>query len=263
MGRHISLHFGLALALVFALACGDKDDSASGSEADTDTDTDADADADADADSDADSDSDRVLEAGGATVNVPAGAAPDGVTLSVAVDDPGVDAPDHELTGSVYAFTPHGTAFSAPVTVSLPVPDEVGTAVVLTLEDDSDTTWEEVSGWAVEGDTITFEISSFSYYTTASAAGGTDADGDGFDITSDCDDSDATVNPGATEICDDLDNDCDGSVDEGAGTDWCADADADGYGDASTKTTACSRPTGYVADCTDCDDADSSVGGGC
>ena len=43
-----------------------------------------------------------------------------------------------------------------------------------------------------------------------------DADGDGWTIDGgDCDDQDAEVNPGARELCDDRDNDCDGTSDEG------------------------------------------------
>ena len=79
---------------------------------------------------------------------------------------------------------------------------------------------------------------------------------------SDCDDGDGTVSPAATELCDGIDNDCDGSVDEGdaadAGT-WYADTDGDGYGDPGSSTDSCGRPAGYVADATDCDDADGTV----
>lgn len=40
-----------------------------------------------------------------------------------------------------------------------------------------------------------------------------DRDGDGYEDGDDCNDGDATVFPGATEICDQRDNDCDGQVD--------------------------------------------------
>lgn len=43
-----------------------------------------------------------------------------------------------------------------------------------------------------------------------------DLDGDGFSIPQDCDDGDAATYPGAPEIIDGLDNNCNGLVDEGA-----------------------------------------------
>lgn len=42
-----------------------------------------------------------------------------------------------------------------------------------------------------------------------------DADEDGFVVEDDCDDEDLSVNPAAIEVCDSVDNDCDGEVDEG------------------------------------------------
>ncbi len=54
-----------------------------------------------------------------------------------------------------------------------------------------------------------------------------DADGDGFNVCrGDCDDQDATIFPGAYESCDNVDNDCDGIVDEGCGGLPCS-ADSD------------------------------------
>jgi hypothetical protein len=57
----------------------------------------------------------------------------------------------------------------------------------------------------------------------------------------DCDDNNADTNPGAAEVCDDgIDNDCDGSVDEGCNIDVvCPDADGDGYLDAVCGGTDC------------------------
>ena len=79
--------------------------------------------------------------------------------------------------------------------------------------------------------------------------------------TSDCDDTDAAISPAASEVCDGLDNDCDGtlddadtSVDPASQTSWFTDADADGFGDAATEVLACEAPSGTVADDTDCDD---------
>ena len=57
-----------------------------------------------------------------------------------------------------------------------------------------------------------------------------------------------------TETCNDLDEDCDGRIDNGVLRTFFLDADEDGYGDAATTTTACSEPSGYVANGTDCND---------
>jgi uncharacterized protein (TIGR03382 family) len=89
-----------------------------------------------------------------------------------------------------------------------------------------------------------------------------DADGDGYPSSSDCDDSDPSVYPGATERCNGKDDDCDGTVDEPDAVDaatWYADDDGDGYGDPLVTTRACDEPSGYVADATDCWDASSAV----
>ena len=42
-----------------------------------------------------------------------------------------------------------------------------------------------------------------------------DADEDRYPASEDCDDKNATVFPGASEICDGLDNDCNDEIDEG------------------------------------------------
>jgi predicted outer membrane repeat protein len=79
--------------------------------------------------------------------------------------------------------------------------------------------------------------------------------------TTDCDDADSAVNPDATEVCNEIDDDCDGTIDVGAKEDatWYADADGDGFGDSTDTTTGCEQPSGYVSNDTDCDDADSAV----
>jgi hypothetical protein len=105
----------------------------------------------------------------------------------------------------------------------------------------------------------------------------TDADGDGYGDPAteqgacaapasgvaqagDCDDTDATVFPGAAEVCGDADDDdCDGLVDVAAeASAWYADSDGDGFGDPARTESACDPAAGWVADATDCapDDGD-------
>jgi len=72
----------------------------------------------------------------------------------------------------------------------------------------------------------------------------------------DCDDSDPNNFPGNTEVCDGLDNNCDGIVDEGLLQTYYADTDMDNFGDPNVSIMACSQPGGYVTDNTDCDDSD-------
>jgi len=109
----------------------------------------------------------------------------------------------------------------------------------------------------------------------------TDADGDGFGddaavttactaasdqvaVAGDCADGDAAVNPDADELCNDVDDDCDGLVDSEdsslvEGTVWYTDADGDGYGDPATGAHACEDPAGRTTDSADCDDTHSGV----
>ena len=99
-------------------------------------------------------------------------------------------------------------------------------------------------------------------YNCDGSVGYEDADGDGYAACEECDDGDAAVNPDADERCDDVDNDCDGAVDEADASDagaWYTDADEDGFGDPDDSTVACDAPAGAVADATDCDDGDGAV----
>ena len=100
-----------------------------------------------------------------------------------------------------------------------------------------------------------------------------DMDGDGFgadewlgpceelpaeavDFAGDCEDDDAAVNPDADEVCDGIDNNCDGSVDETSEALWYADEDGDGWG-AGDSVVHCDEPgEGWSQQDGDCDDAD-------
>jgi len=88
----------------------------------------------------------------------------------------------------------------------------------------------------------------------------TDEDGDGFIASIDCNDTDASINPDAPEICDGIDNNCDGSIDEGLLVNtYFQDNDMDGFGDDGITLDDCIQPLGYVLDGGDCDDASANV----
>ena len=79
-------------------------------------------------------------------------------------------------------------------------------------------------------------------------------------IAGDCNDANASIHPNAPELCDGLDNDCNGVIDNGlTQKTFYKDADKDGYGNAVVKITACAAPAGYVSNSSDCNDTKASV----
>ncbi len=110
-----------------------------------------------------------------------------------------------------------------------------------------------------------------------------DADGDGYgnpdatatacdapagytDDDDDCDDGHPEASPEGVEVCDGLDNDCDGLIDDEDKDEdgleqatWYLDADGDGWGTASSSVEACHQPSGYIGRAGDCDDGDAEV----
>ena len=60
-----------------------------------------------------------------------------------------------------------------------------------------------------------------------------DSDQDGSVETEDCNDKDPSIHPEAVEMCDQIDNNCDGVIDEDTAFDapvWYIDRDGDGFG---------------------------------
>jgi subtilisin family serine protease len=88
-----------------------------------------------------------------------------------------------------------------------------------------------------------------------------DEDEDGSLYPYDCDDSVDTTGPGFPESCNEVDDDCDGDVDEDAVdmTAYFADADGDGHGDPGVSLDGCSPPSGFVESADDCDDGRADV----
>ncbi|MBK7684584.1 MAG: putative metal-binding motif-containing protein [Bacteroidetes bacterium] len=71
----------------------------------------------------------------------------------------------------------------------------------------------------------------------------------------DCNDANAAINPGATEVCNGIDDNCNGLADDGLTfVTYYADADVDGYVHAPFLNLLVTVSVGYVTDATDCND---------
>ncbi|MCH2109787.1 MAG: hypothetical protein MK135_10680 [Polyangiaceae bacterium] len=80
---------------------------------------------------------------------------------------------------------------------------------------------------------------------------------DGLSCGTDCDDLNSGANSRVPEVCDGLDNNCDGNIDEGVSRAVYVDADGDGYGDPTLPMTVdCSELNGVANNGLDCNDSD-------
>jgi N-acetylneuraminic acid mutarotase len=110
-----------------------------------------------------------------------------------------------------------------------------------------------VSNWYQDYDKDGFGTASVTIQSTAQPLGYVAKSGD-------CNDRNSKIYPGAIELCDKLDNNCNGIIDDGLFTQtYYKDYDKDGYGSLTTKVNACSQPVGYVLASGDCNDNNNTI----
>ncbi len=130
-------------------------------------------------------------------------------------------------------------------------PDQDGVSISDDCDDDDAEVGKE-RAWYVDQDEDGYGDPNDVTYQCTAPTGHVDND-------LDCDDTDPLIRPGAEEVCDSFDNNCDGQTDEGLpALTWHVDADQDGFGDPAVETSvqACEQPDGYVDNDLDCDDGD-------
>lgn len=108
----------------------------------------------------------------GAKVVVPPGALT--TTVDIRIEQTSAGAPalpaGHAAFGQMFAFTPHGTAFAVPVTVTLPFdPASVpaGSAPAFFKTNSAQDQWQQVANAAFGADSVSAEVTSFSFFQPA------------------------------------------------------------------------------------------------
>jgi hypothetical protein len=86
-----------------------------------------------------------------------------------------------------------------------------------------------------------------------------DQDNDGDPDSTDCAPTKPNIHHGAAEVCNGVDDNCDGQIDEGVTQTFYRDADGDGYGNPTVVTNTCTAPNGYVTSNTDCNDSNAAI----
>jgi hypothetical protein len=139
---------------------------------------------------------------------------------------------------------------------------EIGSACLPCLADYVLCTFSSCVGQCLNADANCWQcqVSSGCIGALSLCIGVPDNDGDGWFTPSDCDDSNSNINPFGTEVCDGLDNNCDGQVDPSFL--FYPDNDGDGFGDDANADSSCDPIPGYTQISGDCDDNDASVNPG-
>jgi sugar lactone lactonase YvrE len=113
-------------------------------------------------------------EASGAQVVIPSGALSAATPIAVSKTSAGAPALTTGLVpfGPMFAFTPHGTTFAVPATITVPfdvasVP--AGRTPRLFKTDATQSSWQEVPGATVEGNAMKGQVSGFSFAVVAGA----------------------------------------------------------------------------------------------
>ena len=118
---------------------------------------------------------------------------------------------------------------------------------------DIDDNATDAVAWFIDTDGDGFAGPTTELSCTQPSNGSTDND--------DCDDGNINIFPGAPELCDEIDNNCNNQIDDNAidVIDYYRDVDEDGFGDLLAKTEACDLPNGFSDNADDCDDGNSQI----